>query len=142
MSEILKKENILRDCRPEEKNVIISKMGEILFRDGYITREYIQGMLDKEQVFNTNIGNGVAIPHGIESARDFVLHSGICIMIFPEGTEWGNDEKVNIVIGIAGKEKDHIDILEKIAMTLSEPDEVEKLIQSDVDTIYRKFTED
>lgn len=142
MNEILKKQNILQDCRPMKKEEVISKMGELLYAQGYVEKEYIQGMLDKELVFNTNIGNEVAIPHGVEDARKYIKETGIAIMVFPEGTDWGNDEKVKIVIGIAGKGEEHMEILSRIAELLSEPEDVAKIIASDTQAIYHAFTEE
>lgn len=141
MSEILKKENIFQNCTDTDKNEVIRKMGELLYNNGYVEKEYIQGMLDKEKVFNTNIGNEVAIPHGIEEARKNVLNTGIGIMIFPQGIDWGNGEKVKIVIGIAAKGDEHLEILGQIAMLLSEPEDVVKVVNSDTDTIYKLFTD-
>lgn len=142
MNEILKKENILCNCRPGKKEDIIRSMGELLYDSGYVQKEYIEAMIQKEGVFNTNIGNEVAIPHGIESARGLIKNTGIAIMVFPEGTDWGNEEKVKIVIGIAGKEEEHIGVLEKIATVLSEPEAVEQVVHSDIASIYQLFMED
>lgn len=142
MSEILKKENILTNCKPEDKETVIRKMGAILLENGYIEEPYIQGMVDKEEVFNTNIGNEVAIPHGIESAREYIKKTGIAVMVFPEGTDWGNGEKVKVVIGIAGVGEEHMDILSKIAEILSEPEDVEKVVNSSTEEIYKLFVED
>lgn len=141
MSEILKKENIFQNCTDTDKNEVILKMGELLYNNGYVEKEYIQGMLDKEKVFNTNIGNEVAIPHGIEETRKNVLNTGIGIMIFPQGIDWGNGEKVKIVIGIAAKGDEHLEILGQIAMLLSEPEDVVKVVNSDTVTIYKLFTD-
>lgn len=142
MSQILKQENILTNCKPEEKETVIRKMGAILLEHGYIEEPYIQGMVDKEDVFNTNIGNEVAIPHGIESAREYIKKTGIAVMVFPEGTDWGNGEKVKVVIGIAGVGEEHMDILSKIAEILSEPEDVEKVVNSSPAEIYQLFVED
>lgn len=142
MSEVLKKENIIQNCTPENKEDVIRQMGELLYNSGYIEKEYIQGMLEKEHVFNTNIGNEVAIPHGIEDTRKYIKKSGIGVMIFPQGTDWGNDEKVKIIVGIAGLGEEHMEILSKIAVVLSEPEDVQQVIASDIDAIYRLFTEE
>lgn len=139
MSEILKKENILTNCKPAPKVEIIKKLGQILYEDGCIEKEYIQGMIDKEGVFNTNIGNSIAIPHGIESSKVYVKKAGIAIMTIPEGTDWGSDEPVRIVIAIAGDGDVHIDILGRIAEVLSDPDDVEKVVNSNADEIYALF---
>lgn len=142
MSEVLKKENIIQNCTPANKEDVIRQMGELLYNSGYIEKEYIQGMLEKEHVFNTNIGNEVAIPHGIEDTRKYIKKSGIGVMIFPQGTDWGSDEKVKIIVGIAGLGEEHMEILSKIAVVLSEPEDVQQVIASDIDAIYRLFTEE
>lgn len=139
MSEILKKENILTNCKPAPKEEIIRKLGNILLENGYIEEEYIQGMIDKEGVFNTNIGNSIAIPHGIESSKVHVKNAGIAIMTIPEGTDWGSDEPVKIIIAIAGDGDVHIEILGRIAEVLSDPDDVEKVVNSSAEEIYKLF---
>jgi PTS system mannitol-specific IIA component len=139
MAEILKKENIILACSPAPKEEIIAKIGHILKDSGYCTETYVQGMLAKEKVFNTNIGNQIAIPHGIEDVRDEVLMSGMAMMIFPEGTDWGTDEKVKIVIGIAGKGNEHMSLLSRIAIYFMDPANVEHIVHSDVNEIYSIF---
>ena len=139
MAEILKKENIILACAPAPKEEIIAKIGHILKNSGYCTEVYVQGMLAKEKVFNTNIGNQIAIPHGIEEVRNEVLNSGMAMMIFPEGTDWGTGEKVKIVIGIAGKDEEHMSLLSRIAIYFMDPANVDHVVSADVDEIYTIF---
>lgn len=141
MSEILKLENIFVNCQPKEKEAVIREIGGVLLDSGYIEEAYIQGMVDKETVFNTNIGNEVAIPHGIEEARSYIKKTGIAVMIFPEGTDWGNGEKVKVIIGIAGAGEEHMDILSRIAEILSEPEDVARVVASSPEEIYQLFVE-
>lgn len=61
MSDVLRTENIITDVRGLNKEQVIEKLGQMLYDTGCIEKEYIQGMLDKENVFNTFMGNGVAI---------------------------------------------------------------------------------
>ncbi|KIR02969.1 PTS system, mannitol-specific IIA component [Lachnospiraceae bacterium TWA4] len=97
-------------------------------------------MLDKEKVFNTAIGNEIAIPHGIEASKDSIKQSGIAIMVFPNGTDW-NGEKVRVVIAIAGRGDEHLDILAKIAGNLADTDDIDNLVASDVDAIHKMFVD-
>ena len=136
--EILRKENIILNCKSQAKEDVIKQLGRILVDCGYVDEPYIQAMLDKEKVFNTAIGNEIAIPHGIEASKESIKKSGIAMMVFPEGTDW-NGETVRIVIAIAGRGDEHLDILAKIALNLSDTDDVDNLVQSDVDTIYNMF---
>ena len=65
MSDILLKENILTNCKAAPKEEIVKKLGDMLNKSGYTTPAYTEAMLEKEKVFNTHIGFGLAIPHGV-----------------------------------------------------------------------------
>ena len=73
-------------------------------------------------------GLGFAIPHGVNEAKKEIKESGIVILQFPNGVEYG-DSTVYLVIGIAGKDNEHLDILSKIAISLDD-ELVEKLKNS------------
>jgi len=137
--ELLQKNNIVLNCKAKAKEDVIREIGQALCDSGYVEESYIDGMLQRENSFSTNIGNGIAIPHGVEAAKQSIKNSGIAVMIFPEGTVW-NDEMVNVVIGIAGKGDEHLDILANIAVLLSTEKAVKDLMGSSVDEIYRLFT--
>jgi mannitol/fructose-specific phosphotransferase system IIA component len=137
--ELLQKNNIVLNCKAKAKEDVIREIGQALCDSGYVEESYIDGMLQRENSFSTNIGNGIAIPHGVEAAKKSIKNSGIAVMIFPEGTVW-NDEMVNVVIGIAGKGDEHLDILANIAVLLSTEKAVKDLMGSSVDEIYRLFT--
>ena len=137
--ELLQRKNILVNCKAKEKEAVIREVGQVLCDSGYVEASYIEGMLEREKSFSTNIGNQIAIPHGVEAAKSKIKNSGIAVMVFPEGTLW-NDEKVSIVIGIAAKGEEHLDILANIADKLSTEEAVAKMLHSSVDEIYSIFT--
>lgn len=138
--ELLKKENIRLGCQTVEKAEAIRAVGKLLSDGGYVNESYIDAMLKRELSFPTNIGNGIALPHGVEEAKKEIKHSGIAVMVYPDGVNWGT-EVVKLIIGIAGVGEDHLEILSIIAEKMAEPDAVERVIASDRDTIYRVFTE-
>lgn len=133
---LLLKENIKTNCKRMEKNDVIRAVGQMLVDSGYVKQDYVQGMIEREKTFATNIGNGIALPHGVEEAKREIKASGIAVMIFPEGTSWG-DEDVKLVIGIAGTGEDHLAILSNIAIKMSTPDAVDELIKGSIDQIYQ-----
>lgn len=137
--ELLQKNNIFLNCKAKAKEEVIREMGQVLYNSGYVEESYIEAMLQRENTFSTNIGNGIAIPHGVEAAKKNIKKSGIAVMIFPEGTMW-NDEEVKVVIGIAGVGGEHLDVLANIAEKLSTVEAVKALIESNVDEIYHIFT--
>ena len=137
--ELLQKKNIILNCKSKTKEEVIREVGGLLYDSGYVDADYIEAMLKREESFATNIGNGIAIPHGVEEAKKNIKKSGIAVMLFPEGTMW-DDEPVNVVIGIAGLGEEHLNILANIAEKLSTREAVDDLIHNDVDTIYSMFT--
>ena len=46
------------------KEEAIKMAGELLYKSGYVGKEYINGMLAREQDVSTYMGRGIAIPHG------------------------------------------------------------------------------
>lgn len=86
----------------------------MLVDSGYVEPAYVDAMLERENSFSTFMGNGLALPHGVESAKKNIKASGIAVMTFPEGTDWGGNQ-VNVVIGIAGAGEEHLQILSVIA---------------------------
>lgn len=137
--ELLEMKNIRLDCKPKDKDEVIREVGQMLCDSGYVDEGYIEGMLKRELTFATNIGNGIALPHGVEEAKKEIRRSGIAVMIFPEGTDWGG-ELVKLVIGIAGAGEEHLEILSTIAECLSNPDDVERLVSCTKEEIYGTFT--
>lgn len=139
-AELLERKNIRLNCKAMPKEDVIREMGKILYESGYVNAAYADAMLKREDSFPTNIGNGIALPHGVEEAKKEILHSGIAVMVFPEGTDWGN-EMVKLVIGIAGVGEDHLEILSIIAEKMADPNAVERIVASSSEEIYRAFTE-
>lgn len=137
--DLLQKNNIILNCKAKPKEDVIREVGRLLYESGYVDENYIDGMLKRELTFSTNIGNGIALPHGVEEAKKNIKKSGIAVMIFPEGTMW-KDEPVYVVIGIAGVGEEHLDVLANIADKLSTVEAVDNLVKSSVDEIYKIFT--
>ena len=136
---ILETKNIFINQASGEKEVIIRRIGDIFSSQGYTNEYYTQAMLDKEKVFNTYIGNEIAIPHGIEEAKKHIKKTGLVLMTFPEGQDWGACEKVRVVIGIAAVGDEHLEVLQKIAMTFSDKAGLEKLMTLNEEEISRLF---
>ena len=136
---ILEPKNIFINQKPGNKEDIIRQIGEIFTSQGYTNEQYTQALLDKEKVFNTYIGNAVAIPHGIEEAKKEILKTGLVLITIPEGQDWGAAEKVKVIIGIAAVGDEHLKVLSKIAMTFSSPEGVEKVLTMNEQEISELF---
>lgn len=56
--------------------------------------------------------------------------TGITIIQVPNGVDFGDGNIVKLIFGIAGKGNDHLDILSNIAITVSEEENVEKIVKA------------
>ncbi|MCG7339958.1 PTS sugar transporter subunit IIA [Staphylococcus sp. ACRSN] len=129
MTELFSNENIFINATVTNQNEAIEKAGNALVSSGAVTDAYIQAMKDREQVVSTFMGNGLAIPHGTDEAKASVLKSGLTLLQIPEGIDWDGEE-VKVVVGIAGKDGEHLDLLSKIAITFSEEENVDRIINA------------
>lgn len=128
--QILAKENIELNASFTNKEEAIRKTGQILVEKGYVDSSYIEKMLEREQLTSTYMGNFVAIPHGTEDAKQSVITSGLSVIQVPGGVDFGDGNIVKVLIGIAGKDGEHLDILSQIAIVLSEEENVQKIVEA------------
>lgn len=129
MVEILKMENILTGLDPESKEEAIRRAGKLLHDAGYVDVDYIEAMIERENLTTTYMGMGLAIPHGTSEAKNAVKNSGIAVLQYPEGVDFG-DEKAHLVIGIAGVGDSHLEILAKVCEALEDEEVLERLSKS------------
>lgn len=127
---ILSTENIVLNAEVENKESAIRLTGSVLVERGYVDPAYIEKMLEREELTSTYMGNFVAIPHGTEDAKESVKESGITIIQVPGGVDFGNGNLVKLLIGIAGKSDEHLDILSKIAIVCSEEENVISIVNA------------
>ncbi|WP_033445644.1 PTS sugar transporter subunit IIA [Ornithinibacillus scapharcae] len=130
MTEILSKDNVMLNANVGTKEEAIRLTGSVLVEKGYVDESYIEKMLEREALTSTYMGNFVAIPHGTEDSKSFVKESGISIVQVPDGVDFGGGNIVKLLIGIAGKGDEHLDILSKIAIVCSEEENIESLVKA------------
>ncbi|WP_300413425.1 PTS mannitol transporter subunit IICBA [uncultured Oscillibacter sp.] len=134
---LLEKKNIILNCKPVSPEEAIKAVGRLMVESGYVEEAYIQGMLDREKSFSVAIGSHVAIPHGTEESRKAIKKTGLIVMTYPEGIEWGEDT-VRLVVGIASTGEDHLGILGKIVEVAETEEDTDKLVDNaSVDQLYK-----
>lgn len=138
-SNVLLKKNIVLNRPSTSKEAVIREIGKIMVEDGYATEKYTEAMLEKEKVFNTAIGNHLAVPHGIEEMRGEIKSSGLTVFTYPDGVDWGDGETVKLVVGIASTGNEHIEVLGRIAEVCETEEAVENILKMNVDEVYNLF---
>ncbi|MBQ1890500.1 MAG: PTS sugar transporter subunit IIA, partial [Selenomonas sp.] len=123
------------------KEEAIRQAGEALAAAGYVDEPYIEGMLNREKDISTYVGRGIAIPHGENSVKSSIRESGIVVLQYPQGIKFGKDTAY-LLVGIAGKDNDHLSILANIAATMDECTEEELTAlyhTTDPKVLYERF---
>lgn len=129
-SNILSVDSIQVGLTSETKSQAIERAGNALLSAGFVERDYIKGMHLREELTTTYIGSSVAIPHGTNDYKQYVKETGIVILQYPKGVDFGEGNTAYLVIGIAAKGEEHIDILMTIADSVSDPIVLKKLIHA------------
>ncbi|ACV57285.1 PTS sugar transporter subunit IIA [Alicyclobacillus acidocaldarius] len=114
---------------PEPKEDAIRRVGRMLVDLGHVEAPYVDSMLEREASTTTYIGNGIAIPHGMPDSVKYIRASGIVVAQYPDGVDFGG-EKARLVIGIAGKGEEHMELLSQIATVCMDEDNVARLVQA------------
>lgn len=134
---VLRLRNILTGLPSESKEDAILRAGHMLEASGYVESGYAESMLEREKVASTYMGMGLAIPHGTSETKALVRESGIVVLQYPDGVDFG-EEKARLVIGIAGAGDAHLDILAKISSALDDEEVLERLsVTSDPEDILK-----
>lgn len=119
---------VLLGAAPANKRDAIQLVGDLLVQSGCIEPGYIESMFGREEVANTYLGNGITIPHGLPKDRDLIKKTGIAIVQVPQGVSWNDGDTAHLVVGIAAKSDEHIQVLRRLTRVLGNEDQVRQLI--------------
>lgn len=112
---VLPKRNIILGKSDMTKHDVICYAGKLLVESGHVTKEYINSMLNREKLQRTYIGKGLAVPHGMDDSQKYIISTGACVIQFPDGIIYDEKHKVHLVVGIACKWEDNLDLLVQLA---------------------------
>ncbi|MGO1629127.1 PTS mannitol transporter subunit IICBA [Microbacterium sp.] len=124
---VLKREYVRIHSGSVSRDEALAEAAGILESAGAVTADYLQAMKDREETVSTFMGNGLAIPHGTDAAKDAVLGSALAVIRYDGGVDWGEGDTATFVIGIAGKGGAHLEILASVAQQFGDDDIVAKL---------------
>lgn len=122
-----KVECVRLSTRATSKQEAIEQVGELLVANGFIAARYVASMLAREAQANTYLGNGIAIPHGLPDDRHLIRTTGIAVLQIPEGVDWQEGERCRLVVGIAARGDEHLEILSNLTGLLQRTSLLEHL---------------
>jgi mannitol/fructose-specific phosphotransferase system IIA component len=116
----------------------IDQTGRALLDIGAVEVDYLAAMHEREASVTTYIGEGVAIPHGTDQARQYVKQTSLVVLQFPGGVDWGDGNQAKLCVGIAANGSEQVGILSSLAMILMDSEKAAELREAkDADTVLR-----
>ncbi|MGP4132119.1 PTS mannitol transporter subunit IICBA [Pantoea tagorei] len=121
--------NVFLGLSASNKEQAIRFAGEQLVKGGYVQPEYVEAMLAREKLTPTYLGESIAVPHGTVEAKDRVLKTGVVFCQYPQGVLFGDDadDVARLVIGIAARNNEHIQVITSLTNALDDESVIEKL---------------
>lgn len=125
----LKPEQIFLGLEATDKFDAIRFAGEQLVKAGFVQPSYVDAMFEREKLVSTYLGEGVAVPHGTIEAKDAVLKTGVVVCQYPAGVRFTEDDDgvAKLVIGIAARNNEHIQVVSAITNALDSEEAIELL---------------
>jgi fructose-specific phosphotransferase system IIA component len=134
LESFIKKDTIIPELRATDKKAIIREMCENLAESGAVSDKdaFIEGILAREAVESTAIGNGIAIPH---TRGVFCSELAIGVGRSEEGIEFNalDGKPVHIVFMIAAPQdakKEYLQVIAKIARFLKNEENRRLLVEA------------
>ncbi|WGE46302.1 PTS mannitol transporter subunit IICBA [Actinobacillus equuli] len=126
-------DQIFLNLTARTKEEAIQFAGEQLVKLGFAEADYVPAMFEREQQVSTYLGEGIAVPHGTIAAKDKVLKTGIVFCQYREGVRFTDEEDgvAKLVIGIAARNNEHIQVVSAITNALDDEKTMEILTLTD-----------
>lgn len=131
---LLLPQHIQLNASPENRQAAIGLIAERMTACGLALPEYADSLWLRETVTSTELGHGVAVPHGMPQHRHWVQRTGVVVLQMPAGVDWGAG-KVHLAFGIAARSDAHLPLLRQLTRLLNDPARLAPLFTtSDVGT--------
>jgi mannitol/fructose-specific phosphotransferase system IIA component len=116
----------------------ITEAAEMLIQAGAVEAGYKESMFARESSVSTYMGNYLAIPHGTLDGSNLVKKSALAIIRYGSPISWGG-EQVKFVVGIAGKNDEHLESLGRIAEIFSNSATVQNILNAETEGEIRQI---
>jgi PTS system mannitol-specific IIA component len=126
---ILTLEKVKLNVKVADKYDAIRTAGQLLVEAGHVPREYVDKMIERENVSSTYLGGGLAMPHGTNDSKSLIRSTGMSVLLVPEGVDF-DGETAHLIIGLAAVGEEHLEILSNVAVLVSDDDDMQRILQA------------
>ncbi|ORM71070.1 PTS sugar transporter subunit IIA [Pantoea rwandensis] len=113
-------DEITLGCKADSRAEALLIAANALINRGLVKPNFAQALLNREDETSTWVGGGVAMPHAARKNIDTVIETGYHFLQFPDGIKWERGRVAFLVVVIAAKLNEHLDVLSGIAELLSD----------------------
>lgn len=141
MEVILQKELVFRNIKAKNRDEALSFLAENLYKKGYVEKEYIQAIQEREEEYPTGLPSskpGIAIPH---ANFEMVKKTTLAIATIEKPVSFHNMENkqeilpVQIIIMMAiGEPHGQVEMLQKIVGIIQDEPLRKEMVQATSDT--------
>lgn len=146
ITELLKKESIELNVKVSNKEEAIDYLAGLMDAGGRLSDKaaYKEGILDREALGSTAVGDGIAIPHAKVAA---VKEPGLAAVVVPEGVDYEafDGSLSHLIFMIAAPEGEgdvHLEALSRLSTLLMDPDFKEDLLHAKSSEEFLKLIDD
>jgi PTS system mannitol-specific IIC component len=125
-ADILVADSVVLTGKATTRDAAIDEAGQLLLDRGAVDSGYVAAMHEREESVSTYMGSYLAIPHGTNAAKDHIMKSAVSVIRYPNGIDW-NGKEVKFVVGVAGVNNEHLQILASIAKVFTNKAQVAQL---------------
>ena len=125
-ADILVADSVILNGSATTRDAAIDEAGQLLLDRGAVDSGYVDAMHEREESVSTYMGSFLAIPHGTNAAKDHIMKSAVSVIRYPNGIDW-NGKEVKFVVGVAGVNNEHLQILASIAKVFTNKAQVAQL---------------
>ena len=146
ITELLKKDSIALGVSASTKEEAIDRLVDLMAAGGRLNDKagYKEGILAREALGSTAVGEGIAIPHAKVAA---VKEPGLAAVVVPDGVDYEafDGSLANLIFMIAapdGEADTHLEALSKLSTLLMNPGFKDALIAAKTKEEFLKIIDD
>lgn len=125
---ILTEKTIRLGAKFDSREDAIRACGSLLLKADCIQSAYIEAMVERDRVSTVYVGNGVAVPHGTKDSIQYIKKTGMALVQVPDGIDFGQGQIAKLLVAVAAKGDEHIDLLTEIAQICVNDGELDRLL--------------
>lgn len=116
----LSADDVTMNAQASSKDEALLCVAQAFDRLNLVDESYLTALKEREAQSSTYLGAGLAIPHGTPAFKERIAKTGVAIVHFQEGVDWGDGKLVYVAVGIAAKSDEHLTILRKLTRALGD----------------------